>query len=239
MKSITNFVLEREAFHQLYLNTIPKKYCFQVGSHHFYFSFSQVALLSLNAFQHFIVNVHPFVIQPYSEISNQVLLNNFKSLVELFHNQSELIIDENNVQTFTYLAQTLDNVPLLIKCLKTASTQQIFTLSSKSLRFLPHHYKKSLNDFSLIINGQTFKLNYSLLCCLCEKFQQMESPPTELSIQVPNEHLKCFIHFLNIFNGISFNFQLFSFSSLFFLIDLFGISNLFQFISSSIPFHQI
>jgi hypothetical protein len=153
----------------------------------------------------------------------------------LFHNQSELIIDENNVRTFTYLAQALDNIPLLIKCFKSASTQQIFTLSSKSFRFLPHHYKKSLNDFTLIINGQTFELNYSLLCCLCAKFKQMESLPTELTIQVPNEHFKCFIHFLNIFNGISFNFQLFSFSSLLFLIDLFGISPLFQFISSSIP----
>jgi hypothetical protein len=147
MESNFNFTLEKEALHRLEHISNLKKYCTQIGSHHYFFSFSQIALLSWNAFQHFLDNDQPFIIETQFGISVQDLKNLFNSFINLLQNQSELIINVKNVNALTYLAQKLDNTPLLLKCFTSDATKQIFSFSLKVFRFVPQFYKKSINDF--------------------------------------------------------------------------------------------
>jgi hypothetical protein len=232
------FYFEREIFHQLNQDSRPKDYQFKIGSKSFFLSKVQTALISLNALHHFEETNHPFIIQETSSISNQQLISCFISLVSLFSNQTDLTINEHNFDIFLFLAKILDNIPLLMKCFEYSDTPQIYSFSSKYLCFIPQFERKLFNDFQLNVNGEVFELNYSLLCCICNKFAQMKISSTEYSCQVSSEHLNCIIHFLKFFNGEPFHFQQYSFSSLSFLIDLFDVSYLLKFISNSIPLPQ-
>jgi hypothetical protein len=62
----------------------------------------------------------------------------------------------------------------------------------------------------------------------------MSRQDEELSLTISEQHLPYLISFLDIFKGLPFYFENYSFESVFYLIDLFGLTNLFQFIGESI-----
>jgi hypothetical protein len=94
---------------------------------------------------------------------------------------------------------------------------------------------KKLQDFRLIVNGRTFNINFSLFCCVSDKFQEINRQEEEVSFSIPNQYLPCLISFLDIFKGLPFYFENYSFEALSYLIDLFGLSSLSEFINEHLP----
>jgi hypothetical protein len=66
----------------------------------------------------------------------------------------------------------------------------------------------------------------------------MNKGEEEFICTIPNEHLPCFHSFLDIFKGLPFYFENYSFESLSCLINLFGLSSLFEFICETISLPQ-
>jgi hypothetical protein len=73
---------------------------------------------------------------------------------------------------------------------------------------------------------------------LSEKFKAMNKGEEEFRISMPNNYFSCFLAFLDIFKGLPFYFENYSFASLSYLIKFFGISSLFDFICANIPIPQ-
>jgi FtsZ-binding cell division protein ZapB len=88
------------------------------------------------------------------------------------------------------------------------------------------------------LNGKSFGINFSLFCCVSDKFQTMSLQEEELSLTIPNQHLPCFISFLDIFKGLPFYFEKYSLESVSYLIHLLGLSSLSQFICENFPSPQ-
>jgi hypothetical protein len=108
-------------------------------------------------------------------------------------------------------------------------------LSSESLQYFSSQKLQKLNDFQIIVNGNTFEINFSLFCCVSGKFLKTTFPEKKLACSIPENFFSCFISFLDIFHGFPFYFENYSFEALSYLIDLFGLSSLFQFICDNIP----
>jgi FtsZ-binding cell division protein ZapB len=87
----------------------------------------------------------------------------------------------------------------------------------------------------LIVNRQSFEINYSLLCCVSDKFLQMNCHENEFSFDIPNEHLNCLISLMKILRGSPFVYQKFDLSSVMFFINFLHLTCLFTFISKSLP----
>jgi hypothetical protein len=88
-----------------------------------------------------------------------------------------------------------------------------------------------MNDLKIIINKKIFEINFSLFCWGSDKFLQMKSNQPEVICQIPSEHLSCFYSFMSLFQGKPFQFQHYSIDSLSYLIEYFGLSCLFHFLS--------
>jgi hypothetical protein len=228
------FVLEGKIFHKLNQISSPKEYIIQVGKIQYSFSQLQIALISLNALFHFDQTNEPFHLLPSQNIQLSDLNSAFISLISLFKDQTELVINEDNINVMTALAEILDTPLLLLKCYNfTSSSPQSFTFSSNNLLFIPQIKRSLLNDFKFILNNQIFEVNYSLICCCSDKMIKMNSHQSEMICQIPNEHLNCFCSFMNLFKGKPFYFQDYSLNSLSYLIEFFGLSCLFHSLSSS------
>jgi hypothetical protein len=87
-----------------------------------------------------------------------------------------------------------------------------------------------------VTNKKRININFSLLCCVSQKFKEIKEQ--EIHLNIPEEHFDCFSSFLNIFQGCEFNFETFSFSSLMFFIDFSQCSTLFEFIESKLKLPQ-
>jgi hypothetical protein len=234
MSESYSFVLRGKALHKLNQNSFQKEYVIQIGDIQYLFSRLQIAFLSLNALFHFEETNQPFILFPSESIQISDLNSAFLSLIALFEDQTGLIIYEKNIKVMTFLAEVLDNPLLLFKCYDfTPSFPQSFRFSSTNLLFIPQIKRNLLNDFKVIFNGKTFEVNYSLFCCCADKLNEMNSNQSEMKFEIPNEHFHCFDSFLNLFQGKSFHFQNYSFDSLSYLIQFFGLSCLFESISSS------
>jgi hypothetical protein len=66
----------------------------------------------------------------------------------------------------------------------------------------------------------------------------MNRQEEELSFTIPKQHLPCFESFLDIFKGLPFYFEDYSLESVSYLIHLFGLSSLSDFISENLPLPQ-
>jgi hypothetical protein len=60
-----------------------------------------------------------------------------------------------------------------------------FKVSSRHFKFLYEKDLNKLNDFRLIVNGKSFGINFSLFCCVSDKFQEMNCEE-ELSLTIPS-----------------------------------------------------
>jgi hypothetical protein len=150
-------------------------------------------------------------------------------------NNKSLIIEKEEIPYFEYLGQILDNQTILEACNKfNSESKHEITFSSSHLKHVHRKQKSLLRDFSLIVNGITFQVNYSLFCSVCDKFYETGRQITEFVISIPEQFFQCFESFIKIFDGQEFYFSSFSLDSLIFLIDLFKISCLIPFLHSQI-----
>jgi hypothetical protein len=144
-------------------------------------------------------------------------------------------LKENNLHVFEYLSRFLDKRTLSKACKDAhSSSSPIFRLSSQHFQFLYEHDLDKLNDFRLIMNGKTFDINFTLFCCVSDKLQAICNQEEVLNITIPKQHFPCFISFLDIFRGLPFYFQDYSLESISYLIHLFGLSSLSQFICENL-----
>jgi hypothetical protein len=75
------------------------------------------------------------------------------------------MINENNINIMTFLAEALDNPLLLLKCYNfVPSSPQSFSFSSTNLLFIPQIIRNQMNDLKIIINKKIFEINFSLFC---------------------------------------------------------------------------
>jgi hypothetical protein len=167
------------------------------------------------------------------------LISCFKAIDSLYRIETEVILKEKNLYIFEYLSRFLDKRTLLKACKDAHSNvSSIFRLSSDHFQFLYENDLLKLNDFKLIVNGKTFDINFLLLCCVSDKLQAICTQEEELNFTIPKEYLPCFISFLDIFTGLPFYFEDYSLESVSYLIHLFGISSLSQFICKNLASPQ-
>jgi hypothetical protein len=106
------------------------------------------------------------------------------------------------------------------------------------LQFISLDKLKRMNDFKLKVNGIIYEINYSFFCLVSNKLKELNKGEEEFECSIPNEPLPCFHSFLDIFKGLPFYFENYSFKSLSYLINLFGLSSLFEFLCEAIPLPQ-
>ncbi|MDR2640678.1 MAG: hypothetical protein LBC61_05190 [Candidatus Peribacteria bacterium] len=212
----------------------PKDCIIQIDSEQFSFSKSQLVLISSKAFDHFAEVDSPFII----DISNMIditipdLISVFKSLITLLTTETQLIINDNNISSLTFLAKSLGNSYLLDQCSNFLSSEiKTFKLSSKNLVHLKENER--FNNLHLIINEKRFEINSSLFCCISDK-QKEKFQTSTLIFSIPEDYLNCFSAFLGIFKGEPFQYQEYDLSSQLFLIYTFELSSFARIISSSL-----
>jgi hypothetical protein len=102
------------------------------------------------------------------------LISCFKAIDSLFRLETEITLTEHDLHAYEYLSKCLDKRGLLKACKNIQpNISPIFKLSSKHFKFLYESDLNKLNDFQLIINDKTFDINFSLFCCVSDKFQAM------------------------------------------------------------------
>jgi hypothetical protein len=167
------------------------------------------------------------------------LVDCFKIVDSLFYSKTEIILNEHNLSAFEYISNFLDKRMLSKLCKEVyPNISPVFKLTSKHFKYIYQNDFNKLNDFKLIVNGKVFQINFSLFCCLSDKFLEMNQQEQELRCSIPNNYLPCFIAFLDIFKGLPFYFENYSLESISFLIQLFGLSSLSKFICENIPHPQ-
>lgn len=95
-----------------------------------------------------------------------------------------------------------------------------------------------MNDYVVIVNDQQFNVNFSLLCCLSEKFLHLKKSDQPYIFSIPEEYFNCFASFMGIFQGKTFCIDDFNYLSLIFLIDLLELKSLSDFLNDPNIFHQ-
>jgi hypothetical protein len=240
-----SFFFEGNQIHRINQVHEDHKCVIQIGTSQFRYSTSQLAILSNKALKHFCHSELPFEISLPNQPDNQInfglndLVSCFKSIHSHFHSQTEIIINENNFHAFEYLSNFLDKRSLSRACKEiNSNASSVFKLSLKHFKSLYENYLNKLNDFKLVVNDKTFNINFSLFCCVSDKFLSMKKQEEELICSIPEQYLHCFISFLDIFKKLPFYFESYSLESVSYLINLFGLSNLSQFICENIPLPQ-
>jgi hypothetical protein len=199
------FFIEGAQLHKLDQTTEPKHCIISIGNKHFKYSLTQIALLSLNAFDHFVESTEPFVLENRSSFSNGQFISAFKSIDSLFHSTTEITLNQQNVSHYLYLAEILDNISLFTKCHKVSSDQpQIFKLTSHHLIYLSQKGKFFLNDLTMIVNEKSFSINSSLFSCLSDSYQQNSNILSQTEFSLSEKEFSCFSSFIQIFNGLKF-----------------------------------
>jgi hypothetical protein len=236
---MNSFFFEGELFHRLNQIKDCSHYLMKLGNREFKLNQVQLIFLSLNAFDHFLSSNQPFEIpisfnSPlFKNLSLNTLQACFDDLISLFYSKTEIELTTTNVIYFKYLAEVLDNPWLRSRCSKVSlSKSQIFHFSSKQLERVPQTTRSLFNDFCLVVNGEQFQVNSSLFSCVSDLFLQMNKQENTIRCSISDESFLCFLSFLDVFKGISFNYQNFELQSVFHLIDCFGLSSLGKLISS-------
>lgn len=203
------FHIEGILFHRLNQIKNPKTYCIKFGNKLYYYTKLQLFFLSLNAYEHFETSNDTFVIEEQLQFSSlsQDLVLCFNQLDSLFHSESEILLNSQNVPNFKILEDFLGNPFLKSKCFEVTSDQtQIFKLSSKYFSFLLKKQIDKLTDFHLIVKAQQFPINFEFFCCVSDKFLQMQHSRNTFVCSIPDPHFNCFVQFMKIFQGVQFNF---------------------------------
>jgi hypothetical protein len=156
-------------------------------------------------------------------------------LDSLFHSTTTIEINEANVLSLFFLAEILDNPFLLSKCEKYSTTNpQTFSFCFKQLRFLHQKDRNSLNNLQISVNEMIFQTNRLFYSCLSDSFLKLIPSPSDIILSIPQQHLFCFISFLNILKGIPMNLSKLDHNSIISVIQIVDCSSAFSFLSSQI-----
>jgi hypothetical protein len=86
---------------------------------------------------------------------------------------------------------------LLWFCFNILTLFHLFCNHSHLVQIFPliHQINRNLlSDYNVVINNQTFEVNYSFLCRCYDKFLQMNSNQSEMVCEIPNKYMKVFVH---------------------------------------------
>lgn len=133
------------------------------------------------------------------------------------------------------IAEALNNSALLYVCGSVSNIQnQTFRLSSKYLTRLYKETHNSLKKFNLIVNDQSFFINFSLFSCVSDKLFNLGNNEGHFQVHLPDEVFPCFAAFFKVFDGYPFIWKKISLSSVIHLIEVFSLSPLYLLLSESI-----
>lgn len=230
------FFIKSHEIHKLDKLLDEKDYVILIQERMFFFSKSQIAFLSISVMKHYYHFTFPFEISLPSEskLTYSDLISSMVDLESLFHSKTNLIINDNNVESLKFLSEVLDNLSLKKICAYYPS-KTIFTLSSKHLFNFSAQKRENLNNFTLAINEHYFDINFSLLACISDNFFLIKSPGTEFICSIPQNHVSCFLDFMKLFEGNPFHYSKFDKSSLYFLFDMFQLTCFSNFLPSKDP----
>lgn len=229
-----------QQIHRLYQINDQYVYHIKIGQKTYKYSKAQLSFLSINALKHFQHSKNSFLItcpedpEFSSKFSLDDIMNCFDQIDSLFRQNIEIKITQQYILVYQFIGKVLQN-PILMN-LPSNVKSQFFHFNSIQLSYLSQEEKSFLNDFILKINGKKYQVNFSLFSCVSDKFLQLERKENELVCSVPNEEVSCFIEFLNVFEGFSFSYTKFPYTSLQFLIDYFELNHLRQFVSNQQQF---
>jgi hypothetical protein len=174
------FNIEGEAIHRLNQEEEGKQYIIKAENTLYKLSKMQVSLLFPDALNHFTDSSEPYFLDLPSESDSFIQYSmkefaySFELLFSLFTTQAEITLTEENCQVFKFLSKVLDNPQLLARCQEiTSKNSQVFKISSKSISSIPKKAKSFFNDFELKVNRKIYEINFSLFCCVSDKFVQM------------------------------------------------------------------
>jgi hypothetical protein len=119
-----SFSFEGNLIHRLNQVQESHQFVIQIGPSQFTYSKSQLAFLSNKALKYFRHSEFPFKINLPNDCINfnlNDLISCFKSIDSLFHSQTEIVLNENNLHAFEYLSNFLDKRSLTKACKDVSS----------------------------------------------------------------------------------------------------------------------
>lgn len=130
-----------------------------VEGHKFKFPKESLLLLSPKVFKYFQKNTFPFQIYAYQndrnlKVEKKSLIQSFREICSLFENKISIEINQDNVDTFLFLSEKLDNFSLLSACnivkQKKASSRLFPILKS----FFSNSSNKSFDPEQFLLLGR-------------------------------------------------------------------------------------
>jgi hypothetical protein len=112
------FNIEGEALHKLNQASQEKQFIVEIGGQQFFFTKTQVAILSPIAFKHSLHQNSPFKINFPPDLNFFKLIECFEMIYSLFHSTAKVTILFKSLEYFIFLADFLDNRFLMEKCKK-------------------------------------------------------------------------------------------------------------------------
>jgi hypothetical protein len=205
----TTFQLDPKCFNQFRkFPILSDQFSFSVQDKQVSFRPEEMIFISPEAFQYCWKTNSPFQIEPDFAVDEIVsMLQLFKSL---FVAKSEIIINHENVDLVSFLAQKLNNTFLTKMCKKVSEDNvQIFSLSFEMLSVIPKAVLQRLNNFKLIVNGEEFLSNSAFFSTISQKVLELcQNNPSASSIQLhlknKNEIICCISSILNFLEGKQF-----------------------------------
>jgi hypothetical protein len=220
------FSLNNQDIHALNVFQDQQMFTISIGNNNFLYSLEQLAFFSPHAFSHYLETEQTFQIED-KEIQQQQYLDCFKELDDLLRNSSNLQINSKNVQFFLKIAEVLGNLFLFDACESFfEQNHQEFSFSSHHLIQIGSKARKSLKNFTFVINNQSIQINKSLFSCVSDLFLNIDSSSESLSFNVSDNVFKCFSSFIKIFDGITFYWMKFDISTLLSMIKTFHLHSL-------------
>jgi hypothetical protein len=164
------FTLNNQDIHDLNVFKDQQMFTISIDNNNFLYSCEQLGFLSPHAFLHYLETEQTFQIED-KEIQQPQYLECFKKLDDLLRNSSNLQINFNNVQFFSKISEVLDNLFLPDAC------ESFFEQNYQEFSFSFHHLiqigsktRKSLKNFTFIINNQSIQVNKLLFPCVFDMF---------------------------------------------------------------------
>jgi hypothetical protein len=159
--------------------------------------------------------------------SIQEVISCFRTIHSLLHSETEIEITLDNYKNYKYLAEILGNNFLKSKCFKVIKKQknQIFRLSTEFFPFFNPSDIDNLKNFQLVVNNETFLINFEMMCCISELFLEFAHINDQFQMTIPDEHVNTFQQFLSIFDDGQFYAQEEPIPSLLFLVEQFKMQN--------------
>jgi hypothetical protein len=239
-----SFDLFGKAFHRI--NQLPwaMEKTYSIVFRHFsaHLTMEQAILLSTSVYKHNQKYGKPFIIEtPPRPISDQEVLDSFRSLLTLFTDVEEIEINSQNKAYFLFLSSQFDNSHLKDICLKVNfDIPQHFSFSSKRFRWVHQKTLSKLFDFTVYINHRPFHCDSVFTSCFSQTIFAVKCQNSSIQeIHFNNIDLDhILLSLFEILNGHSFSFSCSNINSLQSAISLIGLRSFPGNIESPTTFHE-